>query len=153
MWYRAMIIPISYSTIVFSYVHLRIQPLRVCQGLLISRVSDADMLISTISAYSSALKSYITFCRAHHFPIDPTPDTLSFYTVYMCNHIKPKSVDNYLSGIANQLEPFFPAARSHRHHLLVTRTLKGCNRGRSPEKSEVSTIELGYQKWCMGSRP
>jgi hypothetical protein len=47
MWYQAMIIPISYSTIVFSYIHLQIQPLCVCQGLLISRVSDADTLIST----------------------------------------------------------------------------------------------------------
>lgn len=107
---------------------------------------------SSISAYSSALNSYITFCRAHHFPIDPTPDTLSFYTVYMCNHIKPKSVDNYLSGIANQLEPFFPAARSHRHHLLVTRTLKGCkklrpssvSRKRPLTRTELASLHTQY---------
>jgi len=100
---------------------------------------------SSISSYSSALNSYITFCRAHHFPIDPTPDTLSFYTVYMCHHIKPKSVDNYLSGIANQLEPFFPSVRSHRHHMLVTRTLKGCKKLRPSQvsrKRPITRMEL-----------
>ena len=101
---------------------------------------------SSLSSYSSALNSYITFCRAHQFPIDPTPETLSFYTVYMCHHIKPKSVDNYLSGISNQLEPFFPNVRSHRRHLLVTRTLKGCKKLRpSPvsRKRPITRTELG----------
>ena len=84
--------------------------------------------LSSSSAYSLALNSYITFCQAHHFPIDPTPETLSFYTVYMCHHIKPKSVDSYLSGICNQPEPFFPNIHSDHHHSLVTRTLKGCKK-------------------------
>jgi hypothetical protein len=101
---------------------------------------------SSLSSYSSALNSYITFCQAHQFPIDPTPETLSFYTVYMCHHIKPKSVDNYLSGISNQLEPFFPNVRSHRHHLLVTRTLKGCKKLRPSSisrKRPITRTELG----------
>ncbi|KAI9063514.1 hypothetical protein FKP32DRAFT_1532334, partial [Trametes sanguinea] len=64
----------------------------------------------------------------HAFPIDPTIDTLSFYVVFMCHHIKPNSVDSYLSGICNQLETIYPYVRENRHSSLVARTLKGCKR-------------------------
>jgi hypothetical protein len=50
---------------------------------------------STAQTYGSALNSYIEFCRLHELPINPTADTLSFYTVYMCHHINPNSVDYY----------------------------------------------------------
>ncbi|KAF8223680.1 hypothetical protein L208DRAFT_1315704 [Tricholoma matsutake] len=62
----------------------------------------------SVSSYSFVLNSYINSCSIHDFPIKPTPDTLSLYVVFMCHHIKPKSVDFYLLGICNQLEPFFP---------------------------------------------
>jgi hypothetical protein len=61
--------------------------------------------------YTSALNSYLTFCKLHNLPIEPTEQTLSFYTVFMSSHIKPDSVDSYLSGISNQLEGFFPDVR------------------------------------------
>jgi hypothetical protein len=51
---------------------------------------------STWKNYGSALNSYLTFVRIHNFPVEPTPDTFSFYTVFMCHHIKPDSVDTYL---------------------------------------------------------
>src|SRR6202142_4793384 len=87
-----------------------------------------SMDASTSNTYTSALNSYITFCMAHHFPIDPTEDTLSFFVVYMSSFIKPSSVDSYLSGICRQLEPFFPNVRKNRKSLLVSRTLAGCMR-------------------------
>jgi hypothetical protein len=83
---------------------------------------------STYSNYTSALNSYIAFCKLHNCPIYPTEDTLSFYVVYMSHHIKPDSVDTYLSGICNQLEVHFPHVRTVRSSLLVSRTLKGCRR-------------------------
>ena len=46
----------------------------------------------------------------------------------MFYHIKPSSVDSYLSGICQQLEPFFPDVRKHWKSLLVHHTLKGCKR-------------------------
>ncbi|KAJ7491569.1 hypothetical protein B0H11DRAFT_2228731 [Mycena galericulata] len=58
----------------------------------------------------------------------PTPETLSLYTVYMCHHIDPRSVNNYLSGISSELEPFYPEVRQNRKSMLVSRTLKGCKR-------------------------
>jgi hypothetical protein len=38
---------------------------------------------STLNTYNSALNSYLTFVCLHNFPVEPTPDTLSFYIVFM----------------------------------------------------------------------
>jgi len=83
---------------------------------------------SSKAAYSSALQSYISFCTSHHFPIEPTVDTLSFFIVFMCSHIKPQSVESYLSGISSSLEPFYSNVRDIRRHHLVTKTLAGCKK-------------------------
>lgn len=54
----------------------------------------------------------------------------------MSHHIKPSSVDSYLSGISNQLEHAFPQVRTNRKSPLVSRTLAGCKRlyGSSPSQ-------------------
>jgi hypothetical protein len=83
---------------------------------------------STWKNYGSALNSYLTFIRIHDFPVKPTPDILSFFTVYMSHHIKPDSVDSYLSGISQQLEPYFPNVRQIRKSMLCKWTLTGCKR-------------------------
>jgi hypothetical protein len=83
---------------------------------------------STYDTYNSALNSYITFCRLHEMDTTPTEDTLSLFVVYMSHHIKPDSVDSYLSGICNLLEPFHPDIRLRRSGTLVSKTLKGCKR-------------------------
>jgi hypothetical protein len=84
--------------------------------------------VSTWKNYGSALNSYLSFIRMHDMPVEPTADTLSLFTVYMCHHIKPDSVDTYLSGICQQLEPYFPHVREVRRSRLVHRTLQGCMR-------------------------
>ena len=76
--------------------------------------------------YTSALNSYLTFCKIHKFNITPTEQTLSFYAVYMSSHIKPTSVNSYLSGICNQLEPFYPDVRKACNSMLVSHTMTGC---------------------------
>ncbi|CAA7269723.1 unnamed protein product [Cyclocybe aegerita] len=86
---------------------------------------------SSISSYTSALHSYLAFCSRHGFPIEPTPDTLSFFVVYTCHFIKPSSVRSYLSGICNQLEPLYPSVHQSRKDKLVTRTLTGCTKLRA----------------------
>lgn len=83
---------------------------------------------STTRTYSSHLNSYLSFCASHNFPVEPTPDTLSFYVVYMCQHIQPRSVECYLTGIVSQLEPYFPAVRTIRQSQLVKRSLQGSAR-------------------------
>lgn len=107
---------------------------------------------SSIASYSSALQSYLTFCQLHSFPIDPTPDSLSFFIVFMCHHIKPKSVSVYLSGICNQLEPFFPNVREARQHKIVVNTLRGCTKMRAVPttrklplaRSDLDRVRLHY---------
>lgn len=89
---------------------------------------------STI-AYGSALNSYVSFCQAHSFPLEPTPDTLSFYVAYMATFVKPSTVASYLSGIASRLEEVYPTVRQTRKHWLVTRTLQGAFRLYSTPKS------------------
>jgi hypothetical protein len=100
---------------------------------------------STWKNYGSALNSYLEFVRLHNFPVEPTPDTLSFYAVWQSTHTTPKSANSYLSGICQQLEPYFPDVRKNRNSPLVSRTMKGCKRLRgSPttRKRALSTSDL-----------
>ncbi|KAJ7129203.1 hypothetical protein C8R44DRAFT_544828, partial [Mycena epipterygia] len=83
----------------------------------------------------------------HGLQLNPTPETLSLYTVYMCHHIDPRSVGNYLSGIASELEPFYPEVRQNRKSMLVSRTLKGCKHMLSRpirRKQPLSRTQLQY---------
>ncbi|KAF9039506.1 hypothetical protein BDZ89DRAFT_945355 [Hymenopellis radicata] len=95
--------------------------------------------ISTSATYDSHLNSYLNFCTLHHFPVEPTPDTLSFYVVYMCANIKPRSVASYLTGICNKLEPYFPGVSANRKSILVARSLSVASLTRVG-LVEVSTI-------------
>ena len=97
---------------------------------------------STWKNYGSALNSYLTFVRIHNFPVEPTADTISFFTVFMCHHIKPDSVDTYLSGICQQLEPYFPSVREIRKSILCKRTLAGCKRLRGVPTKRKRALTL-----------
>lgn len=97
---------------------------------------------STWQSYGSALNSYLDFIRRHHLHIEPSVDTLSLYTVWMCHHIKPTSVDSYLSGICQQLEPYFPDVRTNRRSALVMRTLQGCMRLRNTPMTRKRALTL-----------
>ena len=81
---------------------------------------------STLRCYGSPCNAYLSFVRLHDFPVEPTPDTLSFFVVYLSHYISPRSVGTSSSGIVNQLEPFYPTIREARCSRLVQYTLKGC---------------------------
>jgi hypothetical protein len=81
---------------------------------------------STKLTYNSGTNSYLTFCHLHNRLIDPTPETLSFFTVFISHHINPKLVDNYLSDICNNLEGFFLNICATRNSPLVSHTLASC---------------------------
>jgi len=44
----------------------------------------------------------------------------------MSSHIKPSSVNSYLSRICNQLKPFFPNVQKSCNSMLMSRTMTGC---------------------------
>jgi hypothetical protein len=99
---------------------------------------------TTVHTYSSAANLYLTFCKLQ-LPVDPTPETLSYYITFQSTHINPNSVESYLSGICSNLEPFFPDIRANHATVLVKRTLKGaCRRHGWPtvRKSPLTTMHL-----------
>lgn len=98
--------------------------------------------LSTRKSYGSALNSYLNFILLHNLPVEPTDDILSLFTVYMSFYIKPDSVDSYLSGIVQQLEPYFPDVRKARKSLLVHRTLAGCKRMRGTPTMRKRALTL-----------
>jgi len=108
---------------------------------------------STSATYSSALNSYLTFCKSHGIPVDPTPQTLSYYTTFQSFHINPRSVDSYLSGICNQLEPYFPEVRQNRKSPLVVRTLAGakCYRGTPTQRKSPLTTSSSMLNLILAS--
>ena len=97
---------------------------------------------STWKIYRSALNSYLNFIKMHDYPLEPLPDTLSLFTVYMCHHIKPDSVGTYLSGICHQLEPYFPNVRTSRNSALVHCTLQGYKRIRATPTSQKQALTI-----------
>lgn len=100
--------------------------------------------LTTASSYNSAVNSYLTFCKLHAIPPEPSPDTFSLYVTWQSAHIDPKSVDSYLSGICNNLEPFYPEIRQVRKSLMVSRTLKGAKRrhGRAVKRNHRSCCHI-----------
>jgi hypothetical protein len=48
--------------------------------------------------------------------------------MYMCHHISPCSVTTYLSGLVNQLQPYFPDITSAHQSRIVRQTLQGCHK-------------------------
>jgi len=106
---------------------------------------------STLCSYGLALNSYLTFVKAHDLPVDPNEDTLSFFTVYMSHHINPRSVNTYLSGIVQQLKPYFPNVRDARNSSLVKHTLCGCMQMKGKavvRKHALSTKDLNMVADC-----
>lgn len=49
---------------------------------------------------------------------------MSFFVVFMSHHIAPRSVSSYLSGISQQLEPYFEHVCASKHTPLVTGCLR-----------------------------
>lgn len=103
--------------------------------------NSLDLL--TRRSYSSALNSWIAFINMHDFPIEPTQDTLSFFIVYMSHHIEPRSVESYLSGLVQQLEPDLLVIRDIRTSKFISKVLKGCMKLKSKpiQRKEALSIQ------------
>ena len=60
----------------------------------------------------------------------------------MSHHIKPTSVNTYLSGICQQLEPFFPDIRKNHKSVLVHRTIGGCKHIKAIPTKQKSALTV-----------
>jgi len=89
----------------------------------------------------------------HNMPVEPTPNSLSLFTVYMCHHIKPDSVDTYLSGICQQLEPYFPHIHEVRKSRLVHCTLQGCKQLRGTPTIHKRALTIADLNTVCTSQP
>ena len=122
------------------------QPTRLAwtlQQLVYERSILLGMAIDTAThlSYTSTLNSYLTFCKLHDFDIDPTPETLSLYVTYQSTFINPKSVDSYLSSIANQMESFFPEVqKKSSQRPRISHTQRGEEMTRSSHSPQESII-------------
>ncbi|KAH6876459.1 hypothetical protein BKA70DRAFT_1083626, partial [Coprinopsis sp. MPI-PUGE-AT-0042] len=78
----------------------------------------------------------------HDIDIRPTPETLSLFITYTSFFINPRSVSNYLSGICQELEPYFEDVRTARCSRLVNQTLKGAMKvkGTNISRKEAITV-------------
>jgi len=80
---------------------------------------------ATHDSYSSALNSYLTFCRLHSLNIKPTQQTLALFVTFQLAHINPKSVDTYVCSISNLLETPFPDVHAAHKSTLISHALQG----------------------------
>ena len=111
---------------------------------------------ATLRTYNSALTSYLTFICTHNLPTAPSEDTLSFYIIYMPHHISLRSVTTHLSGIVQQLEPFYPLIREIRNSKLVQRSLQGCLKSYSQpprRKCSLTISNLSNVLQCFENTP
>ena len=93
--------------------------------------------------------SWITFIQMHNFPLEPNPDTLSFFIVYMSHHIHPKSVRSYLSSLIHKLEPNFPSVHKVCLICLVVKVMKRCMKSRGKavrRKLPLVVLDLNFIK-------
>jgi hypothetical protein len=80
---------------------------------------------ATQRVYFSHLKSYFRFVNMHHLKLEPSPLNLALYVVYMSEHIKPSSVESYLTGICHYLSIEYPRVNQWREDPLVRQALRG----------------------------
>ena len=84
---------------------------------------------STVKGYSTGARDYIRFCRLHHLPFDPTPQTLSRYIAY--SSLSIGSGPKYLTGARHFLHQIYPHFDSSRASPYVQATIRGSKKVRA----------------------
>lgn len=100
--------------------------------------TDADLSLaaSTKIKYRSALIAYLKVCAEEKVSAAPSTETVGHFISVSCRRpssktgqiLSPRSVEAYLSGIANSLRRFYPDVRSITNSQQVREVMKGCKR-------------------------
>jgi hypothetical protein len=113
--------------------------LRPCSARPPTRLEDLDARVlhlqthalerSTIGGYSTGARDYIRFCKIHHLPLDPTPQTLSRYIAFTSLSIA--SGPKYLTRARHFLHDLYPGFDDNRASPLVQATIRGSKKVRA----------------------
>ena len=116
--------------------------MELAHGEVLALANSVDS--STQQTYRLALNSWLAFVELHHFPLEPTLETLSYFIVYMSHHINPHSVKAYLSGLVQQLEPDYPTIRELRSSWHITKVMRGCLKMNTKAVARKATLSLRF---------
>lgn len=108
---------------------------------------------STRDVYNSATRSYLNFCKVHNLPIDPTPENLSNFILWICiaePAVAPATASGYLSGICSCLEPHYPNIRTARNSALVSKTLAGLRKRFAVPVKQKKAMSIEDVKYVYG---
>ncbi|KAF8801617.1 hypothetical protein BYT27DRAFT_7050964, partial [Phlegmacium glaucopus] len=97
---------------------------------------------STISGYSTGARDYIHFCKIHHIPLDPTPQTLSRYIAFTSLNIA--SGPKYLTGARHFLLSLYPNFDINRNNPLVQATIRGSKKVRADPVHRKQPIRVNH---------
>ena len=97
---------------------------------------------TTVDGYSTGARDYLRFCRLHHLPLDPTPQTLSRYIAYTSLSIA--SGPKYLTGVRHFLHHLYPSFDDNRASPLVQATIRGSKKIRADPVRRKQPIRLNH---------
>ena len=97
---------------------------------------------STVGGYSTGARDYLRFCRLHHLPLDPTPQTLSRYIAYTSLSIA--SGPKYLTGVRHFLHDLYPSFDDSRASPLVQATIRGSKKVRADPVHRKQPIRIDH---------
>ncbi|KAF9451408.1 hypothetical protein P691DRAFT_663340, partial [Macrolepiota fuliginosa MF-IS2] len=70
------------------------------------------------------INDYQTFCRKQGRSLEPTPETLRAYVVYVGQYRGVDAVEGYLNAICVGFEHVYPNMREHCRSTLVEKTIR-----------------------------
>ena len=95
----------------------------------VSHLQSHALEKSTVGGYSTGARDYARFCRIHHLPLDPTPQTLSRYIAF--SSLSIASGPKYLTGAQHFLHSLYPDFDLNRASPLVRATIRGSKKIRA----------------------
>ena len=113
----------------------------------VSHLQNHALEKSTVGGYSTGARDYLRFCRIHHLPLDPTPQTLSRYIAYTSLSIG--SGPKYLTGVRHFLHDLYPSFDASRASPLVQATIRGSKKVRADPVRRKQPIRTTHLAACV----
>jgi hypothetical protein len=109
---------------------------------LVTYLQNSTIEHSTLWGYTLDTCNYLSFCKIHNLPSDPTPQTLSHYIAFFSQYIK--SGPKYLSGVCFYLRPFFPEFDKNCAYPLVQVTICSAKKIRADSITRKLSLQIPH---------